>query len=31
MLAKGKLKFIPESIKDTKGIKILFKKTITSK
>lgn len=31
MLAKGKLKFIPENIKDTKGIKILFKKTITSK
>ena len=31
MLAKGKLKFIPESIKDTKGIKNLFKKTITSK
>mgnify|MGYP003408847421 FL=1 len=31
MLAKGKLKFIPETIKDRKGIKILFKKTITSK
>lgn len=31
MLAKGKLKFIPENIKDTKGIKTLFKKTITSK
>lgn len=31
MLAKGKLKFIPENIKDTKGIKTLFKKTINSK
>jgi heterodisulfide reductase subunit C len=31
MLAKGKLKFIPESIKDTKSIKRIFKKTTTSK
>lgn len=31
MLSKGKLKFIPESIKDRKGMKVLFKKSITSK
>lgn len=31
MLAKGKLKIIPESIKDTKSIKNIFKKTENSK
>lgn len=31
MLAKGKLKLIPESIKNKKNIKSIFKKTTTSK
>jgi|SRR5574344_426985 heterodisulfide reductase subunit C len=31
MLAKGKLKIIPESIKDKRGIKNIFKKTENSK
>lgn len=31
MLAKGKLKFIPESVKDKKGFKNIFKKTTISK